>query len=175
MICDTARIVNLSLRIRQIIVGASALGDLDYRAVVVASNTHNHAIECLGPDFPSHAGFGALLAACHLYWKQPILCIRNPFEGAGRRRDGAVVKIDADEIQTSAHLLHIAGLDFHDGFRQEGERIGISPMQGGFQEPQIGDGVSALGGKFVFFGIGGRLTGRHAQGCSHSRGGTSGF
>jgi hypothetical protein len=73
VILDAARIVNHSACVGAIVISAAALGNFNLRAIEVASDAHDHVVERLGPDFPSIAGLGALLASRHLHRKQPLL------------------------------------------------------------------------------------------------------
>src|SRR5437762_13719983 len=94
---------------------------------------------------------------------------------ARRRGDGAVVQIDADEIQRGAGLFHVAGLDTHQGLGQEGEGIGIAAAQYWIEKPYVHDGVGPSGSQFVCRRVAGGVTRRHVQDGSDTRMGTSGL
>src|SRR5258708_39470124 len=88
---------------------------------------------------------------------------------ARRCRDCTVVKIDADEVQWRSHFLHVARLDAHGGFWEKGKSLWVSSFEPRLKKPDVGDGVSALGGKLVLFRVGGRVACRHVECSTHAR------
>src|SRR5580698_5390118 len=115
VIFDAPSVANHAACVRTVVVGAAVLSDLDLGTVEVAGDAHDHVIERLRPDFPSVIGFRTLLTSCHLHWKQPLLGVGDTLNRTGGRSDGAVVKIDADEIEWRTHPVEVAGLDAHSG------------------------------------------------------------
>jgi hypothetical protein len=58
-----------------------------------------------------------------------LLRVAQPLDRGGGRRDRAVVKVDADEIERGLHLFEIARLDAHDGLRKKRKRIRIAALE----------------------------------------------
>ena len=94
---------------------------------------------------------------------------------ARRRGDGAVVQIDADEIQRGAGHFHVAGFDTHQGLGQEGEGIGIAAAQYRIEKPYVHDGVGPFGSQFVGRRVAGGFARRHVHDGTDTRLGTHGL
>jgi len=67
----------------------------------------------------------------------------------------AAVIVDAEKIEGSAAELHVAGLDAHELERIfAGEGFGIFAAESGVDEPDVADGVGAVGGLAIRIALG---------------------
>ena len=86
------------------------------------------------------------------------------------------IVVDAHEVERSADELHVAGLNAHQFERIfAGEGFGVLAVEGGVEEPDVSDGVSATGGEAVGFGGSGGLAIGHAESSADLQLGIDGF